>query len=999
MPDHVPITIGDAMIELRILGPARLTGPEDAAVEAVLVQPKRLALLAFLVLSPDPMVSRERLLALLWPESDERRAREALRQALRFLRRTLGSEVLVSQGRNWVGIDRGRLDCDAWRFEALLSAGDAAGALALYGGDALEGLEVRGVAGFDQWLAELRRDLARKASGAAWSLAEAARDAGDQDRALAMAWRAREIVPGDEEGLRRLMGLLLWAGDRAGALQAYEAFETWLAAEFEAVPSVRTRELATRARGPVAAEPVHGFGSEGAPEAFEVAPALSRPAVAAMPVARRAPAPASRTRWRRAPLSLLPGRVTPSRRTVVAALALAVGLAVVAFTSSWLVAAATGRGLAATDNTEVLVVMPFKVARADASLGFLEHGMADLIGAVFTGELGPRAVPEPLRPVRRWGLTGAGRSTPGPDARWTLRGEVMGNERDVRLSGTLTDGRNRRATVSTAVSGPADSVYALARELAIRLLAMHMGVREDEAIRLGKSTPAAVHSHLLGRMALNQGRFEEADRRFHEALRYDSLFAPAAVGLVETHLVAPWLRGHVSELALPLAYRLVDRLGPADREFVLAAAGPRYPERSTHLEYYQAWERAVTTAPDRAPVWYQWGDALFHVGPFIGIPDHMERATAAFEHALTLDPEYLVPLDHLIEVATAAGDARRARQLLDQLLAGTGRVEPVNVDYLRWRVALVSEDSATLQWLRDRHAVMPSGSLGAMVRAASLLGNGLDDADRIVALDFNRWRAPAERWNLLVRFNTHALNRGWPSEARRLADAVRDVAPTPSSHLHMHIRGALGAGGDVAAAREAAAQLEAHVELGPVSEQSRRPGLVADVCALETWKLFQGDPSTARRAIRWLRDPTHQTEDEGGRQRCAVFLEALLIQHEQPRRLAEAVARIQVLADQGVQLPGAGYEPVWLFLAQAQEDLGNYECALDVIRRRGSNPFMLPTQLRIEGRLAALVGDTAAARRAYAHYLALRSDPEPALRAERAEVLARYRALLGPGDG
>lgn len=48
-----------------------------------------------------------------------------------------------------------------------------------------------------------------------------------------------------------------------------------------------------------------------------------------------------------------------------------------------------------------------------------------------------------------------------------------------------------------------------------------------------------------------------------------------------------------------------------------------------------------------------------------------------------------------------------------------------------------------------------------------------------------------------------------------------------------------------------------------------------------------------------------------------------------------------------------------------------------------------------EGRLAALTGDRAGATRAYQHYLALRSDPEPVLRPEVEQVRAELARLLG----
>jgi DNA-binding SARP family transcriptional activator len=968
------------MIELRLLGPVRISGPPGTAVDALLQQPKRLALLSYLALSSstEPWVSRESLLTLFWPESDERRAREALRQGLRFLRRSLGSDILVTRGRSWVGVSRDHVRCDVWEFEALLASNRVAAALELYGGELIQGVEVRGAVAFDQWMSERRRDLTRQAAGAAWSLAEAARDEGDLEAALAHGRRARELDPADEEGVRRIMGLQLAAGDRAGALQVYGDFETWLAAHFGAVPSIRTRDLAQRARGAVGSALL---AAESAPSSAHRSPGVS-------------PVAPSTGAWS----SVAPAEPNRTARTVLTGAVVVIAIMAVAFTSN-LVLSARPAASETESTAERLLVVPFQVSDADPSLSFLRYGMGELFSAVFRGDVGPATAPWPRGSGRRGSVEDSRdpvRVARSLGARWLVQGEVMGNERDVRLSAALSDVEGREPPLMAAVAGPADSVYALARELSLRLLAMRVGVPEEEAARLARTTPAALHAYLRGRRALHRAQYQEADRRFDEALRHDSLFAQAAVGLVETHLAAPWVRGHISELALPLAYRLRHRLGPADREFVRAAAGPRYPENSTHAEYFRAWERAVARVPERASVWYQWGEALFHAGPFLGIPDHRERATAAFAHALELDPDNLLPLTHLVELATEAGEADRGAALLQRLLLGSAPKEPVNADYLRWRVALAAGDSGALSELRARFVALDAASLGGIVRSASFLGQGLEDADRIAALDLNRWTSPSERWTMLHRLHAHALNRGRPSVALALTDAMPDVAPTPNIQQYLRIRAAMGAGGDPAAARDAAAQLEAHVDLGPVSEQARRPGLVGDVCTLEVWKASNGDLSTTRGAIRWLRDKAGPAApDDPGPHRCAVFLEALLANHQRPHRLADAIARVQVLVDQGVQLPGAGSEPLWLFLAHALERQGDLDGALRAVRRRSSDPFMLPEQLRVEGRLAALAGDTAAARAAFGHYLTLREDPEPAVLEEVLGVRQAYEALGG----
>jgi hypothetical protein len=49
--------------------------------------------------------------------------------------------------------------------------------------------------------------------------------------------------------------------------------------------------------------------------------------------------------------------------------------------------------------------------------------------------------------------------------------------------------------------------------------------------------------------------------------------------------------------------------------------------------------------------------------------------------------------------------------------------------------------------------------------------------------------------------------------------------------------------------------------------------------------------------------------------------------------------------------------------------------------------------LREEGRLAALTGDTVGAVRAYRHYLALRTNPEPEVKSEVDSVRAELARL------
>ena len=77
------------MLRLTVLGGLSLHR-DGVRLEGAPAQPKRLALLAALAASGGKGVSREKLMALLWPEADDERARRSLAQAVYALRQELG---------------------------------------------------------------------------------------------------------------------------------------------------------------------------------------------------------------------------------------------------------------------------------------------------------------------------------------------------------------------------------------------------------------------------------------------------------------------------------------------------------------------------------------------------------------------------------------------------------------------------------------------------------------------------------------------------------------------------------------------------------------------------------------------------------------------------------------------------------------------------------------------------------------------------------------------
>ena len=221
------------MIRLRTLGSVGMETVEAKSASAVLAQPKRLAVLAYLALArPRGARRRDTLLAMFWPELDESRARHALSQTLHFLRQKLGHDVVKATGAEDVAVDA--VASDVFDFEQAIERGDDQTALELYAGELLSGFHLHDAPGFEQWLDGERARLRTRATGAAHSAAEKVGAAGRRREAVKWAARAVELDALNERAVRRLMRAQDAAGDRSAALRAYREFEARLRAQLDA---------------------------------------------------------------------------------------------------------------------------------------------------------------------------------------------------------------------------------------------------------------------------------------------------------------------------------------------------------------------------------------------------------------------------------------------------------------------------------------------------------------------------------------------------------------------------------------------------------------------------------------------------------------------------------------------------------------------------------------------------------------------------------------------
>jgi DNA-binding SARP family transcriptional activator/TolB-like protein len=226
-----------------------LRGPDGAELQSILARPKLLGLLSFLACSsPRGFQRRDTLLGLFWAETDQKRARSALRQSLYYLRQSLGAGVLVSRGEEEIGLDPERLWCDVSAFDAGLEEGRPEEALEVFRGDLLAGFFVSGAPEYERWLGERREELRRQACGAAWELAERAGSENNAAAAGHWAHRATKMAPLDENLVTQAIELLDRMGNRPGAVRLYEAFARRLEEELELQPSPETKTLVERIR-------------------------------------------------------------------------------------------------------------------------------------------------------------------------------------------------------------------------------------------------------------------------------------------------------------------------------------------------------------------------------------------------------------------------------------------------------------------------------------------------------------------------------------------------------------------------------------------------------------------------------------------------------------------------------------------------------------------------------------------------------------------------------
>lgn len=263
----------------------------EGAAGAPALGPRQLALLALVAAAGRKGVSRDRVIGILWSETEEEQARHTLSQTLYSLRRETGSDLV--RGTTQLRLDPA-LSSDVGELEEAIGSAAPEAAAALYAGRFLDGFYLPGAPEFERWVEEERDRWHRAMLGVFERLAAQADASGHHADAVRLWQRLAELDPLSARYAAGCMRALAAAGDRPHALAQARRYAETVRRELDAEPDPVVRRLEAELRALPKEERPPGRGVAAMPE-----PVTAAAAPAMGPVAEPAVAPDRRAGRRR----------------------------------------------------------------------------------------------------------------------------------------------------------------------------------------------------------------------------------------------------------------------------------------------------------------------------------------------------------------------------------------------------------------------------------------------------------------------------------------------------------------------------------------------------------------------------------------------------------------------------------------------------------------------------------------------------------------------------
>ena len=556
------------MLHLRTFGSLSLD-QDGSSAPAAAAQRYPLALLVLLAVAGTRGISRDKVIALLWPESDAERARHSLAQLLYAVRRALRTDVVLA-GAVELRLNPETITSDVADFEAALERGEEERAVALYAGPFLDGCHLSVSAELERWVDGERARLASRVARALETLAVRATAGGDRVAAVEW-WRRRATLdPLNTRAARGLVEALASAGDRAGALQFARVHEMLLREELDAEPEPAFMALVDQLRrSPPPSDSAPGLTPPPVSSPAEGASAASTSPSPTLESVASSDAPRTNT-------------VAPARRsrrrmlTFIAATLLVAGAALVA-------TLVLPRRAESTLDTHRVVVATFDNQTGDTTLNALGRMAADWItegiaqsGLVPVVDSRSAMASErdvaahdrsrnPAQNVRALaGQTGAGTVVWGSYYRV---GDTL------LFQARVSDARDGRVLlaidpITGSVTNPSSAVQLLGQR-ALGALGILFNVRHSDWIQGTNRPPtyAAYQAYMEGLDLEDKYQYTQAIERYARAYALDSTFLQPLIFAADAYKqgAGDYAR---ADSVLRIVSRSQDRLSPFDRQFL-----------------------------------------------------------------------------------------------------------------------------------------------------------------------------------------------------------------------------------------------------------------------------------------------------------------------------------------------------------------------------------------------------------------------------------------------
>lgn len=493
------------MFALKLLGGASIRA-DEGVLGGRSAQRRRIALLAMLAVARSEPLSRDKIIALLWPEKDTEQARRLLSESLYVIRKSLGEDAVIAAGDD-LRLNPEVVTSDLEAFHRALEKNNWEEAASIYGGSFLDGFFVSDAHEFERWVDSQRERLAALYATTLERLANDRQREGNFRDAVEWWRKLAATDPLNGRVAVQLMEALAASGDRAGALAHARVHANLLREEFGAEPEPHVLAAERRIR------------ESASPSPRATAPETHQPTLTETDRGNASQAPVQRRR----PLSAAIG---------LAALAL---LLVAAFSIA--------RRQRSTPEQASVAVLPFVNMTPGNEMDYFSEGMTEELLNALTKVKGLRV------PARTSSFQFKGPAADIKDVGNKLgvgavvEGSIRREGNKLRITAQLINVADGYHMWSEAYDRQLDDVFSVQEEIAGGIVGALLPRLQSRSglplVKPGTNDAEAHNLYLRGRYAWNKRTpdgFKEALKYFQDAIGRDSTYALAYTGIADSYL-------------------------------------------------------------------------------------------------------------------------------------------------------------------------------------------------------------------------------------------------------------------------------------------------------------------------------------------------------------------------------------------------------------------------------------------------------------------------------